>query len=275
MKIQQQYALYTIAGTEEFVLAEVKEKLGNSVQIALVRPGRIELEWVGDDEIIPENDSDSGEHQGLMRFSSLLSPTHTAVIGNESHKIKNEARDWRVAFIGSGGINPALGYVMCAAAAVKKDELVYDPFCGSGVIPISAMLYFGAAPIWASDLSGRAISATQANVNAAQIKKRTYNLFRSNISMVKLKDASVDKVITNMPFGIRVGRHDKNKQLYQLLINKMQSFLKPTGSATILTTEKKLLENAAKDKFKVKEITIVRQSGLNPSIFQLTPINEA
>lgn len=271
MKTKQQYALYTIAGTEKWVTEEVNAKLDNNIEITMERPGRIELDWVGpQEEFEPVSGNDSGEHQGLLRFQDLLSPTHTAVIGNESHKIKNEFRPWRKAYIGSGGINPSLAYVLCQTAEIKAEDIVYDPFCGSGLLPITAHLYFGVHNFMLSDLSGKAIDASQTNLNAAQIKKREYRLFRSNLSMVKLKPESVDKVITNMPFGIRVGRHSKNENLYQTFISKLNSFLTSEGTAIALTTEKKLLTKAAGNIFNVEELTVVRQSGLNPSIFKLT-----
>lgn len=175
---------------------------------------------------------------------------------------------WRKAFV-PAGIKPELAYSLCKFADIKEGEVVYDPFCGSSTIPIIAALNFPVKRVISSDISGSAIDASQKNFDESGLSKDRYVLFRSNISMVKLRKSSIDKVITNPPWGIRSGKHEKNIKVYNAFAKKLNSVLKDNGLAVVITQEKKLIYEAMKDYFGVTKETEVVVDGLHLGVYRV------
>ena len=205
---------------------------------------------------------------GLMieDFRYLLSPIR---IQDTNHKdIDLFKREWRVGFV-PAGINPSLAYVMCDLADLKKNDFVFDPFCGGSTIPITAAMYFGIKKAYASDISGKAIDVSQKNWEASKVRKDRFVLFKSDVAKVKLAEKSISKVITNMPFGIRVGTHDKNEKIYKDFASLLNRVLTDDGIAIVLTQEKELIEKEMGKSFDIKVVMTPEVGGLRPNVYRI------
>jgi len=203
-------------------------------------------------------------NKDVQDFSGLRSALS---ITDQITSINLSKRDWRVAMV-AAGINPSLACVMCELAKVKSGEVILDLFCGAGVIPISAIMYYKAKTAIASDISGSAIDCVYKNALAAKIGKNLI-IIRSDIKRLKLGQHSVDKIITNPPFGIRVGSHEDNLSIYNNLFILSERVLKPNGLLVVLTQEINLLQSTASKfpKFtKIKDLELFH-GGLRPHIF--------
>lgn len=179
--------------------------------------------------------------------------------------------EWRKHLV-PAGINPTLAHVMCAAANLQPDDILMDPFCGGGTIPITAILDFDVQKILCSDISSKAVNYTKQNFAEAKINKNKYSVFISDIKRLRIQKNYLTKIVTNMPFGIRAGKHNNNIELYKTFINYCYSALDANGTVVALTTEKTLIIENIKGKFEIiKEIKIA-QGGLYPSIFVLKKV---
>lgn len=242
-----EFKLEAIPGTEKYVNLELQTK---HPEISNSELHKGEISFSADKDI--------------WEFKNLLSGLR--ITDQATHHTENLfRRDWRLGFV-PAGINPALAYVMCQIAKLTPQDIVLDPFCGGGTIPISAALYFAVSKALASDVSGKAVDITQANAKAAHLSKN-FVAFRSNVSALKLAPNSVTKIISNLPFGVRTGKHDSNIQYYNALKIQAERILVPGGKLVLLTQEKKLIGDVFRDNFQILEKIDVTQSGLIPSIF--------
>ncbi len=241
------YKIKVLRGTSDYVKQELLTKYPK-VSIVDIKPE--EIKFISD-------------IMDVEVFRNLYSPTH---ITNPNGKTINlSRRDWRKAYV-SAGINPSVAYIMCMIAELDKDDIVYDPFCGSSTIPITAFKYFDVKRVLASDISGKALLSSRLNFTIAKVPKEKYKLFRSDISKVILNKQNIDKIITNLPFGIRVGTHEQNILLYSSLERLANKLLRKKGQIILLSQEKTLVRNTFKD-WKVKNILRVDEGGLLPEIF--------
>ncbi len=247
------YKLKFIEGTKEFVLKELLQKFPES---EVLQSGKDFIRFGSKVEDVDE----------FRILYSALSIEDSEV--NPPRFQRNlYRREWRKEYV-PAGINPTLAYVMCELAEISKADVVLDPFCGGGTIPISAAVYFNPKKVLASDLSGNAVDITIRNFKAAKVQKFKYNVFRSDVAQLKLQKDYVTKVITNLPFGVRTGDHDTNIQAYKSLANKMKSVLKQGGLLVMLTQEKELVREYFSDKnFQLINEFDVKQGGLIPAIF--------
>jgi 23S rRNA G2445 N2-methylase RlmL len=242
------YKLSFLKGTGEYITKELLEKFPSAQILKETK----------------ENLLFSNISTDIKDYRILYSPTH---IEDEKGRVLNlSRRDWRKGYV-PAGIDPSLAYIMCMIADLQEKDIVYDPFCGSSVIPITALKYFNVKRAICSDISGTAINISEKNFKAAKIPRSRYVLFRSDISDVKLNKKNLDRIITNLPFGIRVGQHEENIQVYSELEILANRLLRLRGKLILLTQEKKLLREVFKKRWDVKSELRVDQGGLLPEVF--------
>ena len=78
-----------------------------------------------------------------------------------------------------------------------------------------------------------------------------------------------DEIITNMPYGNRVGNHVTNELLYKSFINRLPFWLNENGVAILLTSEISLVKRLLKNKNRLKLIKDIytETGGLTPHLF--------
>jgi tRNA G10 N-methylase Trm11 len=128
--------------------------------------------------------------------------------------------------------HPPLAACMARLAGRVSPEIVWDPFCGSGLELIERALLAGVQSIYRTDLSSDAIAICRANFAAAKVKAVPLNLaccdFRDYSKVEGLGPDSVTLMITNPPMGRRVRVPDL-RGLFQDLFAVAATVLKPGG----------------------------------------------
>lgn len=125
----------------------------------------------------------------------------------------------------SGMLPPKLARLMINLAVVDKQELLVDPFCGSGTI-LSEALLAGFQKIWGSDISQKAIGDAQNNL--AWIGRR-YNLDF---------DLLVETHCMRLPQDTRDACNASLRQQVQLQVYdaaKLSSIVKPNSVGAVVT----------------------------------------
>ncbi|MEI6492303.1 MAG: methyltransferase [Verrucomicrobiota bacterium] len=104
--------------------------------------------------------------------------------------------------------HPPLAASMARLAGKMEEEIVWDPFCGSGVELIECALRGGVRGLFGTDLSAEAIAVAHTNIAAAGIAPDSAQLvccdFREHESIEGLEAGRVSLIITNPPLGMRV-----------------------------------------------------------------------
>ena len=117
--------------------------------------------------------------------------------------------------------HPPLAACMARLAGPMTDEVVWDPFCGSGLELIERALLGGVRSIFGTDLSDAAIEASQRNYGAANVKSVPAQFvccdFRHFTKVPGLGPNTVSLVITNPPMGRRVQLPDLRGLIANLL----------------------------------------------------------
>ncbi len=246
---QSTYKLKFLRGTSDYIYQELQEKYSD---VKIVKKNELEIVF-------------TSKENSVENFRNLYSPTH---IEDDNGRILNlSRRGWRKRFV-PAGINPSLAYILCMIAKLEKEDILFDPFCGSSVIPITALKYFDIKRVICSDISSKAVYASKKNFKAAEIEEEKYKLFKSDIKDIKLTKRNVDKMVSNLPFGIRVGEHNENIEIYKSLEFLANKLLRRKGILVLLTQEKKLLrEIFNNEKWSIKSVIRVNEGGLLPEVF--------
>ncbi len=124
------------------------------------------------------------------------------------------------------------------ASEPRDDDVVLDPFCGAGTILIERAHLGKYAMLLGSDRDQAALAAARTNVGA---RYKPIRLENWDADTIPLADASVSKIVTNLPWGIRYGSHGENRKLYPEWFREFARVLKSGGTMVLLTAEWRLM----------------------------------
>lgn len=238
-----------LEGCKEWVVNELKNRYSH---INILKEFSDSIEFVSEIENINE-------------FRIIKSARN--ITDSNGKSINLAKRKWRKEFV-PAGIDPSLAYIMCSIANVSNDTILFDPFCGGSTIGITAIKDFSAKRVLCSDISGKAIKSSKVNFELAGIEESKYMLFESDICKIRLNKQNIDLIISNLPFGIRVGNHNENIRSYSCLEMVSRKVLRRKGILVLLTQEKKLLREVfSKEFWSVKSVLQVNEGGLLPEVF--------
>ena len=128
--------------------------------------------------------------------------------------------------------HPPLAASMASLAGKMEEEIVWDPFCGSGDELVECAQRGGVRRLFGTDLSAEATAVAQNNLSAAGIASDAVQLiccdFREHESIEGLEAGRVSLIITNPPLGMRVPIPNL-RQLIDDLFSVAAVALKPGG----------------------------------------------
>jgi tRNA (guanine6-N2)-methyltransferase len=134
----------------------------------------------------------------------------------------------------AGSLKPSVAAAMVMLADMQLGMRLLDPCCGTGTILIEAALQGAVAQ--GGDNDADAVAAARANIEAAGVEARVEQW---NAQALPLADASVDCVVSNLPWGRQV---EVDEAFYRRAVAEMRRVLVPGGRLVLLTDAPQLLD---------------------------------
>jgi tRNA G10 N-methylase Trm11 len=140
---------------------------------------------------------------------------------------------------------PKLAQILINLSGAKTQDIILDPFCGSGTILTESQL-LGFNNLIGSDLSAKAINDTKKNIawikskfQVPNFKVRLYSYDITGLSK-SIKPKSIDAIITEPYLGPTRGKFNVDKitkelnMLYSKSLNEFKKLLKPKGKIVMI-----------------------------------------
>lgn len=170
--------------------------------------------------------------------------------------------------LNKGELRPELAYLMCCFAELKENDVIAEPFCGYGSIPIQLAKKFHFLHLYVSDIDEEKITA---------LKEKKY--FKQNdfvsvevqdaFSLKQIKDNSVDVIISDPPWGFFEDVGDISL-FYDKMFCSFKRILKNDGKMIILSARKDELEYAAeKNNYKIIEKVDTLVNGKKACVYMI------
>lgn len=171
-----------------------------------------------------------------------------------------------------------VAYAMLVLSGYVSDPgRLHDPFCGSGTILMEAAA-FGDAPISGSDWREEAVAGARSNVARqsvgqalpdARITVEEWDARELNGLVAR---GSLDYIVTNPPFGVRMARGTNFLDLYRRFVEQAVAALRPGGALAVLVGRRraafnKVLQETAE--LTLRHVRVINLSGIYPAIFVL------
>jgi len=181
---------------------------------------------------------------------------------------KDNRYDYRIKDL-PASINPTSASIMLNEVSkyLRKGARVLDPFCGTSTMLIERS-YINECDLTGVDISASAIEYSRVNSKACNV---SVNLVKQNCLE---HEGYYDEIISNMPYGNRVGTHLSNEILYKDFINRLVKLLNDNGVAILLTSEISLIKKLVKNKSKLQLIKDIycETGGLTPHLFVIKKV---
>jgi tRNA (guanine6-N2)-methyltransferase len=153
-------------------------------------------------------------------------------------------RTWKQEHV-RASLRPTLAAAMIRLADIKPNQIVLDPMCGAGTILAEAHAwakhYGTRITVWGGDSDKAALRAATTNLRSLGPVPFTH----WDAIALPLPDQSVDRIVSNPPFGKQLRRAGEIGPLYRRMAASYDRVLKPGGRAVLLVSDLAALREAA------------------------------
>ncbi|XP_023136478.1 THUMP domain-containing protein 3 [Amphiprion ocellaris] len=158
-----------------------------------------------------------------------------------------------ISHFGPTTLRSTLCYGMLRLCKPQESDIILDPMCGTGAIPLEGAIEFNSSFYIAGDNNDMAVNRTVNNICHFQKRRADkgspsglpIDTVRWDLCSLPIRTSSVDIIITDMPFGKRMGSKKKNWDLYPSCLREMARVCRPSsGKAVLLTQDKKCFSKA-------------------------------
>ncbi len=217
-----------------------------------------------------------------------------------------DKRGYRV-FNHPAHLNATIASSLIYLSEWKDDEVLLDPMCGSGTIPIEGALMKRNIPIGkfrenkygfkfidifgyelldkikkeiaenkniykiiGLDRNQKYLDGAKENAKNAEVLD-TINFICGDATKLHERFDSVDVIIANPPYGIRMGNKRVVKKLYNEFLSSVKKIMHGSSRLIVITAEDRMFRDAIiKNNFEVKDEFNVMFGGLMTRVFYLT-----
>jgi 23S rRNA G2445 N2-methylase RlmL len=143
-------------------------------------------------------------------------------------------------------LRPTVAAAMVRLAGARPGESVLDPMCGAGTILAEQLAVLRGyikdrVMVLGGDLEWEALRDTRANLRGFD----EVPLCRWDATQLPLAGVSIDRIISNPPFGKQLGDPAEIGRMYRRMIVEYDRVLRPGGSAVLLVADQTALREAA------------------------------
>ena len=174
----------------------------------------------------------------------------TAYIGIKKAEINTSSFQQRRGhlrpFLSPITLHPKIARALVNLSSIKRNELLLDPFCGTGGILLEAGLI--GVRIIGSDIEQKMIDGCKKTLDFYSIKN--YTLTCCDIGMIHTSVALVDAVVTDFPYGkATTTKGEGILTLYERAFDSIAALLKKNGKAVVGLSEKSMISLGEKHLF--------------------------
>jgi tRNA (guanine6-N2)-methyltransferase len=152
-------------------------------------------------------------------------------------------------------------------AKLRDGDRLLDPCAGVGTVPIVDAVLRG-GPALSTDQDPEATRLAAENVRSLAVQQ-SVSVLAADATDLPFDDASVDRVVSDLPFGKRIGSNELNKTLYPAILREIERVLTADGRCVLLSDDKRVFaESVAHARgLKVSGERVIRYNGVTPTAY--------
>jgi putative N6-adenine-specific DNA methylase/tRNA (guanine6-N2)-methyltransferase len=176
-------------------------------------------------------------------------------------------------------LKPNVAYALLRLAHCEAPpKVVLDPFCGSGTILWEAGALWPDARLIGNDWHAETLAGARDNAEAQAMTDRVTLHEADAWSLSETLDGQqVDLVVTNPPFGVRLGSSMDFGPFYRGVLEQLAAVLRPEGRVVMLVLRQSPFKQALDEVggFDIRHVRAIEIGGLYPRVFVLGRTTES
>ena len=142
-------------------------------------------------------------------------------------------------------LKPTIAYSMVRLSRPHPNDVFLDAMCGAGTILLERAFINRYRYLIGGDISTEALDATLTNFGR---KHQPRQFFHWDARTLPLQPNTVDKIVSNLPFGETIGNVPQLTNLYRQCLKAYERVLKPRGRMVLLTSQRQLFDRELKQR---------------------------
>ncbi|VDM63031.1 unnamed protein product [Angiostrongylus costaricensis] len=141
-------------------------------------------------------------------------------------------------------MRPTMCYCMAALAQPKRGDIILDPMCGGGSIPLEGALAYDGCLFIGADIHPKAMQRCSENMYC---DKQLLNsgsevaFLCCDALLLPFPTSSINAIVTDLPFGKKIGSVGDNRVIYPRLLVEWERVVKAGGRLIVMTRDKRTL----------------------------------
>lgn len=168
-----------------------------------------------------------------------------------------------------GALRPEVSYLLSSLANIKENDIILDPFTGSGAIPKEIIKHFKYNMIFASELDEEKYNKLKKKFkgNNKKIYIKNFNALNMNF----FEDNFIDTIVTDPPWNIYECKEEDYTEFYLKMLQEMKRVVKQDGRLVILMGNEYEFEKAlSKINLELNDKLSVLINGKKAKVYILT-----
>ena len=173
--------------------------------------------------------------------------------------------------LNKGELRPEIAYFLCCFADVQPSDIILEPFCGYGSIPVQLVKKFHFQKLYISDIEEERLELTKARKQIAQAPEGLIDCRTADaLSLNHINDNSIRLIISDPPWGFFEDIGDI-KDYYNKMFKSFSRVLSPDGRMVILSARKEELEQTVcANGFKIKNSLHTLVNGKKAGVYLIS-----
>ena len=168
-------------------------------------------------------------------------------------------------------LKPTIAAAMIRSAGAQRGApSLLDPCCGAATIPVEAVLANSRVSAFGSDWDEATVEAARGTIanHGVDVKLQRCDARELGAGWSR----RFDRIVTNPPYGLRVGRRLRLDEFYLRLLRGCAEVLEPGGRVVWLTPRRRAIERAVAElPFEIRQELELQLGDLRPRIYLLDP----
>ncbi len=168
-----------------------------------------------------------------------------------------------------GALRPEVSYLLSSLANIKENDIILDPFTGSGAIPKEIIKHFKYNMIFASELDEEKYNKLKKRFKGNNKKFYIKNFDALNMNF--FEDGFIDVIVTDPPWNIYEHKEEDYTEFYLKMLQEMKRVVKQNGRLVILMGNEYEFEKAlSKINLELNDKLSVLINGKKAKVYILT-----
>nr|WP_175476098.1 methyltransferase domain-containing protein [Evansella caseinilytica] len=176
---------------------------------------------------------------------------------NASYRFRRTDRHFSAA-----ALLPTVAHAMVWLSHPDEEDVFIDPCCGSGTV-LSERLSYPFTYIGGGDINRQALEVANENLMDTLVE-----IIHWDARQLDFANSSIDKVVTNLPFGRQITQEEEIDLINREIINEIARVLKEHGKAVILSEGwDEIVKVAQSSHLQILKSYPLSLKGLHPTIY--------